>query len=135
MTYRELQGKDRRQDKRYGYSGDAIVLSADTGATRPAQLVNLSVGGCLLKLTSSEGLSHRETDLATSSLVSRARSGLEANAIVELLLHVGRLPLLATGTVKRCSEDGLVGLAFQGLSEWGRGDLQKLFSSLEVLPN
>jgi PilZ domain len=135
MTSHEAQGSDRRQSKRYDYFGNVTILSADTGATQSGLLVNLSMGGCLLKLKSPEEqmqLPRLETDATSSG----ASDGFKVDSIVEALFQVGYLPFLATGTVRRCDEDGsLLGIAFQGLSKWGRGDLQNLFSNLEVQPN
>jgi len=139
MTSQELQGSDRRQSKRYDYFGNVTILRADTGATQSGLLVNLSMGGCLLKLKSPEEqmeLPRLETDAQSSGEAACAADGFGVNSIVEALFQVGYLPFLATGTVRRCDEDGsLLGIAFQGLSKWGRGDLQKLFSNLEAQPN
>jgi len=137
MTSQTSQGAERRQSKRYDYCGSVTVLRADTGATQSGLLVNLSMGGCLLKLKSPEErsfLPHLETDPPSRDQASPGDFG--KDSVVEALFQVGYLPFLVTGTVRRCDEDGsLIGLAFQGMSPWGRGDLQRLFSNLETEPN
>jgi PilZ domain len=139
MTSQKSSGPDRRQSKRYDYFGSVTILRTDTGAIRSGLLVNLSLGGCLLKLKSPEEqmeLPQLETGSQSSGHASRTIGSFEENSIVEALFQVGYLPFLATGTVRRSDEDGsLIGLAFLGLSEWGRSDLQRLFSNLEVQPN
>jgi hypothetical protein len=134
MTSQEAQG-NRRQSKRYDYLGNVTILSAATGASQSGLLVNLSMGGCLLKLKTPEEQVEPQR-LENGAPPSGKTSGFELNAIVETLFQVGYLPFLATGTVRRCDDDGsLIGIAFQGLSKWGRGDLQKLFANLEIQPN
>lgn len=139
MTNQEAQASDRRQSKRYDYLGNVTILSADTGVSQSGLLMNLSMGGCLLKLkTPGEQmeLPRLETDAPLIDQTACATDGFKVNSIVETLFQVGYLPFLATGTVRRCDENGsLLGIAFQGLSKWGRGDLKKLFSNLEVEPN
>jgi hypothetical protein len=139
MNSQEAQASDRRQSKRYDYLGNVTVLSADTGVSQSGLLVNLSMGGCLLKLKTPEAqieLPRLETDARTSGHAACSTDGFKVNSFVETLFQVGYLPFFATGTVRRCDENGsLLGIAFEGLSNWGRGDLQKLFSKLEVEPN
>jgi c-di-GMP-binding flagellar brake protein YcgR len=137
MTSHESQGPERRRSKRYDYPGKVTILCADTGATQSGVLINLSMGGCLLKLKSSEeqmALPPLETAASSTGQACRAIGGFEENAIINALFQVSYVPFLATGTVRRCDEDGsLIGLAFQDLSKRGRADLQKLFSTLESL--
>jgi hypothetical protein len=138
MTSHESQGADRRQSKRHDYFGEVTILCADTGATQSGLLINLSMGGCLLKLKSPRqqmALAPLGTAASSTGHASCTTCGFEEKAIVEALFQIGYLPFLATATVRRRDEDAsLIGLAFQGLSQWGRGDLQMLFSTLEAQP-
>jgi hypothetical protein len=138
----ELDGADRRQSKRYDYLGKVDLLCTETGLSHSGLLLNVSMGGCLLKLAAPEDSKAlrakdqpRSRERADSQLAS-ALGAFERDMVVEALFQLGYLPFFATGSVKRCDREScLIGLAFLGLSKFGRGDLEKLFCNLEAVPN
>jgi hypothetical protein len=103
---------DRRQHPRYEYSGRVILGPVDSHFHQSGTIVDLSAGGCLIRL-------QRPASFALRS-------------ILEMNFQAGYHSFRATGTTTRHEEDDhLIAVKFQKIDVRGRIDLFTLLTHLE----
>ena len=103
---------DRRKHKRYRCGGNVQVRSLNYGKLSLGKIVDISSGGCLLRLD--------------------GRSNFTTNDMVEVIFRSSYLAFRIVGAIRRCEEEGtLIGLQFRDVSERGRRDLQGLMKDMQ----
>ncbi len=106
-------GLEKRATKRYAHTAQVTVRALEQTRPIAASLLNLSLGGCLIRLS--------------QSVEWTVDSGLE------VILKSPWLSCRAVGTLRKSSDDGiLMGIAFRSLSASGRADLVQLIADLEA---
>ena len=125
MTQQEI---DRRDDRRFSCGGEAEIRSLGSGLCARGKIANLSLGGCLIRLTSKEYAFRRGES-------------------VEMTFCVRQLPLRVQGSVRQLAERAggfhnnvghfpadVVGVQFTMLTERGKRQLLTLIHELaEIL--
>jgi hypothetical protein len=105
--------KERRVYERHELSGHIVVGRPTKGTTLAGTILNLSIGGCLMKL--------------------RAPSDLKADAVIEIGLHAGNLTFCTLGAVKRYDTDvAMIGIEFLNLGLEGRRNLRLLIANFKA---
>jgi PilZ domain len=122
-------GEDRRQHRRYRIAGQVSLTQLGLDAITSSQIIDLSLGGCLLSLTPIPLLSVEDRSIAPQIL---ATEDFTAQSTVEAHFHSYYLLFLATARVQRIDQGhDLIGLSFLHLTKHGRSDLQNLLRDLE----
>jgi hypothetical protein len=110
MTEIAERVETRRMNPRFRYGGRAEVGPARVAGA----ILNLSCGGCLLRLD--------------------ATAALEAGTVIDVGLQASHLGFRGLGQVKSLAEDGrVVGIEFALVGPKGRGELRKLMGFLETV--
>ena len=104
---------ERRIHERHELTGHIVVGRPTKGTTLAGTIINLSIGGCLMRL--------------------RAPSDLKAGAVIEIGLHAGSLTFCTLGAIKRHETDqSVIGIEFLNLGLEGRRNLRALIANFKA---
>ena len=104
---------ERRVHERHELSGHIVVGRPTKGVTLAGTIINLSIGGCLMRL--------------------RAPSDLKPDAVIEIGLHAGSLTFCTLGAIKRHETDlSMIGIEFLNLGLEGRRNLRALIANFRA---
>ena len=110
----ERRGRDRRKDRRYNSGGRVRIWQTDSGLYLSGSIVDLSMGGCLLRV--------------------QAPGNLALDSVVEVSFQSSYLAFRTMGSVRRVdAKSKLIGISYLNLSLRGRLDLGELFVDLDAL--
>ena len=104
---------ERRVHERHEISGHIVVGRPTKGTTLAGTILNLSIGGCLMRL--------------------RKPADLKPDAVIEIGLHAGSLTFCTLGAVKRYDNDAsMIGIEFLNLGLEGRRSLRALIANFKA---
>ena len=105
--------RERRATRRYAHTAQVTVRALEQSRPIKAALLNLSLGGCLIRLSQSAEWT--------------------VDAGLEVVLKSPWLSCRAIGTLRKTTEGGiLLGIAFRDLGSRGGADLAQLIAELEL---
>jgi hypothetical protein len=112
MLNKQKSGHEHRKAKRYRYPGQVLVGAPGTGDSQPANVLDLSASGCLLRMIKA--------------------SDFRIGATLEVTINSAQIAFRALGAVRHFGQDRfVVGISFVNLGRRGASDLQELIADLE----
>jgi hypothetical protein len=103
----------RRQEVRQHYKAHACVSRAGTATHHQASVIDLSPGGCLLRLA--------------------AKGDFQVDDLIDLSVQSSDISFRARGSVRQVREDGaLMGIHLESLTARGKALLAELIKELEA---
>jgi hypothetical protein len=114
MSSKKPVGIERRTSKRYGQSGEVRIVRQGTDIARSGQILDLSLGGCLVRVGDP--------------------SPFKKGMAVEVSIHLALVTFRAIATVRRVSEDPPdIGICFADIGRRARSELLDLMVELEAV--
>jgi hypothetical protein len=105
---------EQRCTERFRYGAAATLRKLDAEGTIPGVVVDVSAGGCLLKLDSP--------------------ANIPVGTPVDIGVTSKAISFRALGTVRHvCPDEHLVGICFGSMNRRGQADLEDLLAELEAL--
>lgn len=106
-----MEGPENRLHPRFPCSGYALVQRPAVSVKYTARILNLSLQGCRIELTT--------------------QADLEVEEEIDVTFTVNHLPFLVRAQIRHLRTNGILGLQFLYLSSRGQMQLEELLSELE----